>query len=252
MGAAGPLKKRVAKRQRVFAISISAMFLTVGGVLAAVNDGWSLADRLFNQDAKPTPGAPGPALPGPSTPILAPPEPKIPTLAPLDPSTPTLAPPGPNAPTSAPPGPNTPTPAPPAPPPGRFLVDLDMKESDRAQSAPCTTTDGTTFAKSLVLSVPAEGGYARADYDVPHGFVNMTAIIGFVDGVRPDVPNPQVNVFIQIGYSSSMAYEEKIPYGKVSPISIPVTAGQRLRIQASAGGDGGGRLVCVGDARLNP
>lgn len=118
-----------------------------------------------------------------------------------------------------------------------------------ARSETCTT-GGRTFPRSLVLSVPAGdpqvGSYARADYQVPPGLEKLTATVGLVDG-PPNASNSQVRVFIQSG--SIKMYEEVVPYGTAYPISVNVTAGQRLRIQASAGGE---RLVCVGDIRLDP
>lgn len=90
------------------------------------------------------------------------------------------------------------------------------------------------------------GSYARVDYDVPPGLVRMTATVGLADEPL-NAPNSQVRVFIQSG--STKVYEEVIPYGVTYPVSVPVTAGQLLRIQASAGGQ---RQACIGNARLDP
>lgn len=257
---------RNVKEHPVASFSIVTILLAICSLIGGFVDGWSLADRLFGQGTKPTPAAPDfapatpPAREDSALAPVTPPAREDPALAPAtppareDPALAPVTPPGREDPARAPvttPAPENPV-STPASPTGRFLVDLPMTASDGAQPATCTT-GGRTFPKSLLLSVPAgdpvRGSYARADYQVPPGLVTLTAIVGLVDEPPPHGPNPQVNVFIQSG-SAKPQHEELIPYGTARSILVHVTAGQRLRIQASAGS--GERRVCFGDIRLDP
>lgn len=262
---------------------LAVLTAAIYGLLGGLNDGWSLLDRLFTQDTKPAPGVSDSA---PAAPIdeegsapVNPPASEIPVLAqggstgspaPANRGAPGSPAPANSAATGSPapvhagvppnqaPAPavegteNTDTPQIATSPAGRFLADLELdnEESVGVRSGTCTT-GGRTFSKSLILVVPggdpALGSYVRADYQVPPGLVKMTATIGLVDE-PPHPPNSQVNVFIQSG--SVEMYEEKIPVGTASPVSVDVKPGQLLRIQASAGE--GERRVCIGAARLDP
>lgn len=258
---------------RVILAGIAATLAVLGTLLGVFDQALSVVGRVFGQDGEPVPAAPvapvapeaAPAPIVPTAPEASAAAPAVPAPAPLAPAVPR----GTNFGPAGSPSLGVPVPAParvvvgdpvapdaPVPavtPSDRFLTDLDMTASGTpgfaAQQPVTCTTGGRTFDHSLLLSVPAgdpaEGSYVRADYQVPPGLLRMTATVGLVD----DTPDPrhQITVFVQSG--PDKVYQEVIPYGSTSPISLAIKPGQRLRIQASASGY---RRVCVGDIRLAP